>query len=297
MEHLLRGRFVSGNVHIEESDLIPKWTNYTLFKIGQKFAKENVGFLGMSHLFALIFDNFIPDVKEILMTTGSTSSPEGAAKRFTATAAQVVLWYHNSLDDPKEKRILLDSLHQVRRRHFDAAFKVLEKFKNPNFLSEYRKELKQKMEKDTKSVYNDLIFWSAFHDDLFQSKVSKEKRVYPMYVFNGIPITQFTHAMTQFSFAGMAILFRRQLGMIHTTDEELRGYVHFWAVIGHALGVKDEFNICMQASLEETTQLFQDILEDIAIPALFHMDETSHILISAYLDVSFEIELIYYFID
>lgn len=284
---LLEGRHHSGNIYFEnDSQLIPPWTNNTLFNIGQKFAQQNIGHLGMSHLFALIFDNFLPDVKETLLITGTTSSPEGSAKRFTATAAQVALWYQNSLDDPIQKKILLQSIQQVRRRHFDASYKLLVKFKDPNFLEIYRKQLILKMLKDKQSIFNDYIFWSAFQADLKNSRIPLNKRAYPPFTYEGIPVNQFTHAMTLFSFAGMVIVFQKQLGILHATEEELRGYVHLWGVLGHALGVQDEYNICMQASLEETTQLFQDILDDIAIPSLFHMDETSHVQISALLDVS-----------
>ncbi|CAL8070476.1 unnamed protein product [Orchesella dallaii] len=281
---LLKGRDVPGLRPIADADLIPSWTNFTLLRVGQEFAQKNSGYLGMSHLFALIFDNFLPDVKDILLTTGSSNIKERAARRYTATAVQVLLWYQNSFHIPDERRILIQSVQKVRQIHFDAAFKVQQKLKDKNFLEAQRSEMKSQMEARKPSIYNDYPFWFAFHEDLKNSYIPDDKREYPQWKYNGIPITQFTQGLTQFSFAGMVVLYHKQLGIVHVTDEEIRGFVHLWGVLGHMLGIHDEFNICLQADLQRTKELFEEMTEKIFIPALFQMDESSHIQLSGYLD-------------
>jgi len=41
------------------------------------------------------------------------------------------------------------------------------------------------------------------------------------------------------------VLYPKKLGAINATEEELEGLVHLWAVIGHLLGIQDEFNLCL----------------------------------------------------
>lgn len=73
---------------------------------------------------------------------------------------------------------------------------------------------------------------------LFASKAA-EKSGYGM-------IPQAAMAMTNFGFMGYALVRPHFLGIKHNNDEDREAFVHFWAVVGHMLGVKDEFNMCLQ---------------------------------------------------
>jgi hypothetical protein len=51
--------------------------------------------------------------------------------------------------------------------------------------------------------------------------------------------------ITQFGFMGYALVRPDFLGMNYRNDKDREGFVHFWAVIGSMLGIKDEFNLCL----------------------------------------------------
>lgn len=58
-------------------------------------------------------------------------------------------------------------------------------------------------------------------------------------------IPQCAMSMTKFGFMGFALVKPHMLGIRHDNREDREGFIHFWAVIGYMLGVKDEFNMCL----------------------------------------------------
>lgn len=58
-------------------------------------------------------------------------------------------------------------------------------------------------------------------------------------------IPQAAMSGTVFGFMGFALVKPHQLGIKHDNNEDREAFVHFWAVIGSMLGVKDEFNMCL----------------------------------------------------
>lgn len=58
-------------------------------------------------------------------------------------------------------------------------------------------------------------------------------------------ISQAAMAMTKFGFMGYALVRPHLLGIKYDNKEDREAFVHLWAVIGHMLGVKDEFNMCL----------------------------------------------------
>jgi ER-bound oxygenase mpaB/B'/Rubber oxygenase, catalytic domain len=63
-------------------------------------------------------------------------------------------------------------------------------------------------------------------------------------------IPQTAMAMTKFGFMGYALIRPHLLGIQHDNKEDREAFVHLWAVIGHMLGIKEEFNMCLQNSIE-----------------------------------------------
>ena len=175
--------------------------------------------MGIGHFFALIFENFIPDIKDVLLTTGSTSSMERAVKRYTATATQVFLWYRNSLDNPLQKEILLESLKTVRKLHIDGAIKVRNKLQKhgDQYLDSKQKEIFQELwfqKQVPRSIIFDESFWEALEKDILSSQVTQDKRYFPDWKNStDIPISQFAQTLTQFSFVGLPVLFHKELGI------------------------------------------------------------------------------------
>ncbi|XP_070500440.1 uncharacterized protein [Chironomus tepperi] len=60
----------------------------------------------------------------------------------------------------------------------------------------------------------------------------------------GIPQTFMT--FTTFGFMGYALVKPHLLAIRHDCQEDREAYVHLWAVIGSMLGIKDEYNMCLQ---------------------------------------------------
>ncbi|KAF7379908.1 hypothetical protein HZH68_016856 [Vespula germanica] len=88
-------------------------------------------------------------------------------------------------------------------------------------------------------------------------------------------------ALAQFGFIGFILLGTEQLG-IYTTDEEMDGLVHFWRVIGCALGMEDKYNLCME-TVEETRALCSKILDEVFLPSLVNskkiFNDMGHVLL------------------
>ncbi|KAL5279477.1 hypothetical protein ACFFRR_003848 [Megaselia abdita] len=59
------------------------------------------------------------------------------------------------------------------------------------------------------------------------------------------PITQMMMSLTAFGFMAFPLMYPNTMGLIEATPENIEGFVHFWAVIGYILGIKDEFNLCL----------------------------------------------------
>lgn len=75
-------------------------------------------------------------------------------------------------------------------------------------------------------------------------------------------------ALTQFGFMGFIVLSPEKLG-IQVSNKDLEAFVHFWRVIGHLIGIKEQFNLCTdsyratKARLERVlTDIYQPYLED-----------------------------------
>lgn len=60
-------------------------------------------------------------------------------------------------------------------------------------------------------------------------------------------ISPFDMTITMFGFIGYVLTRPYILGIWHDNDDDRDGFVHFWAVINHMLGIPDEFNICLHS--------------------------------------------------
>ncbi|KAJ6633173.1 hypothetical protein Bhyg_16017 [Pseudolycoriella hygida] len=80
-------------------------------------------------------------------------------------------------------------------------------------------------------------------------------------------ITQFEICITTFGFIGFAILRPQFLGIRCNDTEGREGFIHFWAVIGHMLGVEDEFNMCL-FNVETVEKICLILLRYVFIPLI-----------------------------
>lgn len=80
-------------------------------------------------------------------------------------------------------------------------------------------------------------------------------------------ISQTELSLTTFGFMGFALVKPHLLGIRHDNKNDREGFIHFWAVMGHMLGVMDKFNICLYP-LEVVEQICYICLRYIFIPIL-----------------------------
>lgn len=79
-------------------------------------------------------------------------------------------------------------------------------------------------------------------------------------------ISQRDMALTQFGFMGFIVLSPEKLG-VQVSQKDLEAFVHFWRVIGHLIGIQEQFNLCTD-NYRTTKQRLERVLNDIYKPYL-----------------------------
>jgi hypothetical protein len=104
-----------------------------------------------------------------------------------------------------------------------------------------------------------------------------------------------------FRFIGLLVLYPSKFGVGFATDEDLASLVHLWAVIGHQLGMKDEYNWCLEG-LDALRRRGADFVQTYILPQLKKVDSNwehmSRVMaegVGLYsLGVTFEVVLLYF---
>ncbi|KAG5683876.1 hypothetical protein PVAND_013137 [Polypedilum vanderplanki] len=79
-------------------------------------------------------------------------------------------------------------------------------------------------------------------------------------------ISQKDIAITQFGFMGYSILLKDKTGCFFS-EQDIEDYCHYFRVLGHLIGLKDEYNLCCE-TMEETYERLEVIRNDFLKPAL-----------------------------
>lgn len=95
-------------------------------------------------------------------------------------------------------------------------------------------------------------------------------------------ISQKDLALTQFGFMGYITLRPHILG-VQVSRENYEAFVHFWRVIGHMIGIEDQFNLCTD-SWETTKPRLEYLLNDIYRPALENASNSFYEMAYALID-------------
>lgn len=129
-----------------------------------------------------------------------------------------------------------------------------------------------------------------FFRDLANSNIPLKQRINPptnwVNITGKVPMHQQSLALTQYSFVGYVILFPDRL-RITAPDHELWAFNHLWAVIGYALGIDDEFNVALQPDIKTARAVYKRIYEEFNLPALFHMNKVTKVILENTLKVKF----------
>lgn len=86
-------------------------------------------------------------------------------------------------------------------------------------------------------------------------------------------ISQRDMAITQFGFMGFILLRHQRLGMKVET-EDLDAIVHMWRVLGHLLGIEDQYNLCTD-SYDGTMQRLKEMFHHVVTPVMYKPPENN----------------------
>ncbi|XP_018574748.1 uncharacterized protein LOC108913651 [Anoplophora glabripennis] len=93
--------------------------------------------------------------------------------------------------------------------------------------------------------------------------------------------SQMDMALTQFGFMGFGLVRGAMVGIHNPKEEDLKGFIHVWRVLGYILGIEDRFNIC-RSSVQETREISDILLKKVFTP-MFEKPETSLVKMVNYL--------------
>ncbi|XP_065332510.1 uncharacterized protein LOC135934567 [Cloeon dipterum] len=204
----------------------PPWLNPQLFTRGQKFAQDHFYALAYSDIVSLIALFSLKDSLGPLIFTGNSSCVFSSFKRYVSTALRVLSWYEGDVFDPNStagKNIL-----RVRNMHR----LVIERLKatESDVLAE-RTNIVRPLESLASVVRQDMNLVQGVDDE--------------GHSVGTLPLNQWHSGITQFMFIGMVVTNPEKLGIVFYTEEDLEALVHLWAVLGYMIGIKDEYNLCI----------------------------------------------------
>lgn len=84
-------------------------------------------------------------------------------------------------------------------------------------------------------------------------------------------ISQRDMAITQFGFMGFILLRHQRMGM-KVKQEDLDAIVHMWRVLGHLLGIEDQYNLCTD-SYDGTVQRLKEMFHHVVTPVMYKPPE------------------------
>ncbi|CAG7786492.1 unnamed protein product, partial [Allacma fusca] len=280
VEKLVDGLAIPGTS--DRNLFAPPWMNYTLYRIGQQFAQENLIIISYCHYLAAVISYSDKDVASIFSTTGKSDTREKAILRNLANLKHTHLWY--DWDLLSSDRISAASIHNLRDIHRNVAKGMKERLMQGQGLIDPGMY-------DNRTADEGL--WSAVETDLLQSTIPFEWRQLPAtvtsYKGNSVPLAQFVMSLAQFSFVGLPFVMPEVLEITKATDEQLLGWNHLWAVLAFALGIEDEFNIALQPSFEAIVKNYRKIFRTYVLQGFFRLSKQSKILMEIAASVSDEV--------
>jgi hypothetical protein len=136
----------------------------------------------------------------------------------------------------------------------------------------------------------DEALWQAVESDLKMSSIPKEFRKFPddlqLIKKWQVPLNQFSLALGQYSLFGLPLSMKNISALLNATDDEGKGWLHLWAVLGHIMGIEDNFNVALQRNIEEATAYSRQLVNTYLVPSFFQLKLQHKALIEALLKVS-----------
>ncbi|KAG8277221.1 hypothetical protein J6590_047091 [Homalodisca vitripennis] len=238
---------------VKQAFLLPAWYDEKKFKRGQKYFADNYFSLFVAKLCGLLVVLAVPSILRVLVLTGQSSHPVSAFRRYLDTLSHMLEWYEGDVMNPNSSIV---SQFYLILSHMLEWYEVDVKNSNSGIVSQlclilshvlrwYEEDVMNPNSRASKSLLN------------IRSRHCHATRRATKAGFSNI--SQRDMALTQFGFMGFAVLRPKELGLTGS-QEDLEGFLHFWRVIGHLLGIKEQYNLC-QGDVETTRAACQAMLD------------------------------------
>lgn len=233
----------------------PSWLDPNTFHRGQKFA--------LDHFFGICFSNVVSlcliftdaDGLRPMIVTGQSGTPYLSFKRYLSTIRRVKSWY---TEDPWiEGSCAEKNIRAVRKMHLKVRKQVCT-------LGPAELRTASKIEKPWCPARQILL---RDIQDYVEPDTTGPDRFLQEAAFRPPGMNQADMSVTQFAFMGLIVVYPREFGVHWATEEDLAAFCHFWRVLGHLLGIEDEYNFC-RGNLDEIRERTTCLINTVFKPKL-----------------------------
>lgn len=252
---------------------LPPWLDPNAVREGREFVRKHFFLIVFTHFLSLILLLSYVPVQLVLLKTGKSHTKKLALIRYLSTVSHVKLWYESDLSNVDSEAVR--DVLKIRQIHAGVSKRM--EMKPPcdgayqqqsQAISDINGNNNDPGEKATKLIKALKSFRNLDCNNNAQTIFyRKEENNYPAW------ITQLDMIVTQYCFMGLLTSFPEKFGVDVKEDMKgLRGLTHIWAVVGHLLGIEEEFNLCVGDKTKEK----QFILNEILLRDLFNAKEACY---------------------
>lgn len=248
-----------GEVPLQERLEDIPWLDKTLIRDGISFYFRYYTASVISNLLFTIVGLALKPVSSVLLQTGRFCNPQQSFKRYLSTVkrSQEFVLLLVGFWEGETYRVL----DKVRKMHFLAGKTWTRKVVSTEEPEKVSSCVNPEDHELVNAIRKDLQFLDDPPASLDFNRVLSWKPT--------IPVSQFDMVMIQYSvWGGLWVL--PELFGIHGRNEEMKGILHIWAIVGRLLGLKDEYNICINPD----PKVYDDLFRNVVLTTLKTMDAT-----------------------
>jgi hypothetical protein len=249
----------------DESPLGPissiPWLQLWRIERGIRFADKHFASLFLHNMTGLLFNFPVKPISAVVLVSGHFNSPREAFLRLLGTLNTLQTWIHAEVTKDGGGTPAFHNFRRVRALHRSYArmtSKSLFGLANNN-----NKQLTEEIAQNSSSSSPES---RRLTKELKEALQSVQVPSYPKDILNwnpSVPFNQLDMALTQFAAVGLLSLFPQRYGIrvqdCPDTAEDLRCYIHLWALIGRQLGMEDRFNVCLEPNKELLHRLYWNV--------------------------------------